>query len=72
MANPKKKHTRMRRNMRRAENWRISTINLSKCSHCGKSALSHQVCPECGFYAGELIVPRKIKKEKTEEGGTPS
>lgn len=69
MANPKKKHTRMRRNMRRAENWKIAPLNLSKCSNCGGKSLSHQVCPECGFYKGELIVPRKIKKKKEGKEG---
>lgn len=67
MANPKKKHTRMRRNMRRAHNWRIESSNLSKCSHCGGAMLSHQTCPECGFYNGELILPRKVKKKKEGE-----
>ena len=66
MANPKKKHTRMRTDMRRSQNWRIKAVNLSKCSHCGQPNLSHQVCPECGFYNGELIVPRKVKKKEEE------
>jgi large subunit ribosomal protein L32 len=66
MANPKKKHTRMRRNMRRAGNWRIQAPVLSKCSHCGKPMVPHQVCRECGFYNGELIIPRKIKKKEEE------
>ena len=68
MANPKKKHTRMRRGMRRANNWRISAVNLSRCSHCGAGTESHHVCPECGFYNGELILPRKVKKKEGEEG----
>lgn len=67
MANPKKKHTRMRRGMRRSANWTIQAENLSKCTNCGSPSLSHQVCPECGFYQGELILPRKVKK-KGEEG----
>ena len=66
MANPKKKHTRMRRNMRRAANWRIEGANLSKCSNCGMAMASHHVCPECGFYNGELIIPRKVKKKEGE------
>ncbi len=73
MANPKKKHTRMRRNMRRAANWAISGPNLSRCTNCGNSKISHRVCPECGFYNGELIVAKKMKKKKEgEEGGTQS
>ncbi len=66
MANPKKKHTRMRRDLRRSANWKIAAVNLSKCSHCGLAARSHHVCPECGYYNGELIVPRKVKKKEEE------
>ena len=69
MANPKKKHTRMRTDLRRSANWRITAQSLSKCSHCGATALPHHVCPECGFYGGELLIPRKIKKK--EEGQPP-
>ena len=67
MANPKKKHTRMRRNMRRAANWQIHAANFGKCSQCGAPSLSHHVCPECGFYQNELILPRKIKKKDEEK-----
>lgn len=69
MANPKKKHTRMRRDMRRASNWKIKHLHLSKCSHCGAANISHQICPECGFYNGELILPKKIKEKKKEGEG---
>ena len=67
MANPKKKHTRMRRGMRRSAKWKIEGPNLSKCAHCGSPCRSHHVCPECGFYKGELIVPGKIQKKKETE-----
>ncbi len=66
MANPKKKHTRMRRDMRRSANWRLEAPNLSKCSNCGAQSLAHQICSECGFYKGELIIPKKVKKKKEE------
>ena len=68
MANPKKKHTRMRTSMRRASNWRIAQVNLSKCSNCGAPTLSHHVCTECGYYNGTLVLPRKVKKKKEGEG----
>lgn len=72
MANPKKKHTSMRTGMRRSNNWRIVGENLSKCSNCAAPALSHQVCPKCGFYKGQLVSAPKIKKSKKDqekEGG---
>ncbi len=69
MANPKKKHTRMRTDLRRSANWKLASPNLSKCSHCGMSMISHHICPECGFYNGDLILPKKVKKKQ--EGEQP-
>lgn len=63
MPNPKKKHSPSRRNMRRAANWKIEAMNLSKCPQCGAPKMSHRVCPSCGFYNGELVVARKTKKK---------
>jgi len=67
MPNPKKKHTPSRRDSRRASNWRVQAQNSSKCPQCGGPRLPHKVCIACGFYNGELIMPRKEKK-KPEEG----
>jgi len=66
MPNPKKKHTPSRRDMRRAANWKLTAANFQKCPNCGAIKLPHQVCPKCGFYNGELILPPKTKKEKKE------
>lgn len=58
----------MRRGMRRSANWRIEASNLSKCSHCGAPARSHQICPDCGYYKDELILPKKVKADKKNQG----
>ncbi|HOW28846.1 MAG TPA: 50S ribosomal protein L32 [Elusimicrobiota bacterium] len=68
MPNPKKKHTPSRRDMRRAQNWRLEFGSLSRCSQCGAARMPHRVCPACGFYGGELILPPKVKKDKKKEG----
>ena len=60
MPNPKRKHTRMRRDMRRA-NWKLENPNFGNCPRCGAPKLPHRVCPECGFYKDELVVVRKEK-----------
>jgi len=54
----------MRRNMRRAANWRIDVPNMSKCPQCGEPKLSHRICPSCGFYNGELLITKKEKKKE--------
>jgi large subunit ribosomal protein L32 len=63
MPNPKRKHTRMRRDMRRA-NWKLTSQNVGACPRCGAAKMSHMVCPECGFYKDELVI---TKKEKSKE-----
>jgi large subunit ribosomal protein L32 len=67
MANPKKKHTPMRRNMRRASNFRLESINLSKCSQCSAEIIPHRVCPKCGYYRGEMILAPHKQKKKSDE-----
>lgn len=67
MANPKKKHTPMRRDMRRSNNFKLIAASLSKCSHCGTAILPHRICPACGYYKGELALAPKQKKKRGEE-----
>jgi large subunit ribosomal protein L32 len=62
MPTPKRKHTPHRRDCRRSANSKLDAINAGKCSNCGLPKLPHRVCPACGFYNGELIIPRKVKK----------
>lgn len=58
---PKRKHSKGRRNMRRAHH-ALQPRNLIACSNCGSMRLSHTVCSNCGFYEGREVV--EIKKEK--------
>jgi large subunit ribosomal protein L32 len=67
MANPKKKHTPMRRDMRRSANFKLVAASLAKCPQCSATILPHHVCQACGFYNGELISPRKEPKKKGEK-----
>jgi large subunit ribosomal protein L32 len=66
MPNPKRKHTPSRRDSRRAANWTVKARNSSKCPQCGAAKLPHHICPSCGFYNGELIAPKKVKKKAAE------
>lgn len=69
MPNPKRKHTRSRRDSRRAANWRLDPPSVSLCKNCGGERAPHRVCRHCGFYAGELVMPRKTKKTAGGESG---
>ncbi len=66
MPNPKRKHSPHRRDCRRSANSKITAENSNKCSNCGAPKMPHRVCPECGFYNGQLVVPKKAKKSKVQ------
>ncbi len=63
MAHPMRKHSRGRRDKRRA-NWKLTFPSLSKCPQCGKMLIPHRVCPQCGFSRGKQIIEVKEKKKK--------
>jgi large subunit ribosomal protein L32 len=69
MPNPKRKHTRSRRDSRRASNWKVEVGSINACPHCGAPRLPHHVCPSCGFYNDQLVQPHKEKKGKAEGAG---
>ncbi len=64
MANPTHRHTRSRRDKRRA-NWKIdSPPNIIVCPECSEPAISHRVCPSCGIYRGKKIIEIVEKEAK--------
>ncbi|MDD2731608.1 MAG: 50S ribosomal protein L32 [Candidatus Pacebacteria bacterium] len=66
MANPKQRHTKSRRNKRRAHIY-IQEPILGLCPKCGKRVRSHTVCQYCGYYKGIEIIDvfkKLTKKEK--------
>ncbi len=55
MANPTHRHTRARRDKRRA-NWKGEGPNLGLCPECKEPKLSHRACPSCGMYNGRRVI----------------
>ncbi|UCC67944.1 MAG: 50S ribosomal protein L32 [Armatimonadota bacterium] len=55
---PKRRHSRSRRNKRRA-NWRLKAPNLMPCPDCRALRLPHRACPACGNYGGQAVVEIK-------------
>ena len=52
---PKNKSSKARRDKRRA-NWKMSAMNLVKCSKCGELMVPHRVCKNCGSYNKKEII----------------
>ena len=65
MPNPKRQHSVMRGRQRRTH-YKAKVASIGICPQCKKPALSHRVCPSCGFYKGKMVVDvtPKVKGKK--------
>jgi large subunit ribosomal protein L32 len=61
MPNPKRRHSKARRDQRRAHD-AIAAPQTLPCKNCGEPHLPHRMCPVCGQYKG-----RQIKNMEQEE-----
>lgn len=59
MPNPKRRHSKTRRDKRRTHD-SLSAPGLSLCPHCREPKQPHRVCPHCGHYKGKEIVEVKV------------
>ena len=50
MAVPKRKLSKARRDMRRAQWMKTEAPTTNPCPNCGEPRLSHRACPHCGKY----------------------
>jgi len=55
MPNPKRRHSKARRDKRRSHD-HLHTHSLSKCPQCNEDKLPHRVCPNCGTYKGRPAI----------------
>jgi large subunit ribosomal protein L32 len=55
MPNPKRRHSKSRRDKRRAHD-ALTAPSLSECPNCHEPKLPHRVCPHCGFYKGKQTI----------------
>ena len=58
MPNPKRRHSKSRRDMRRAHD-HLASPGLSLCPNCQEPRLPHRVCARCGFYKGRAVIEVK-------------
>lgn len=55
MPNPKRRHSKARRDKRRAHD-HLTAPGTSLCPHCHETKLPHRVCPHCGYYKGKPVM----------------
>jgi large subunit ribosomal protein L32 len=55
MPNPKRRHSKTRRDKRRTHD-SLTTPSLSRCPNCQDPKLPHRVCTNCGQYAGRQVL----------------
>lgn len=55
MANPKRRHSKARRDKRRAHDALVRP-SASVCPECGEIKIPHRVCKHCGNYRGREVV----------------
>lgn len=60
MANPKRRHSKARRDKRRTHD-ALRRVGTSLCSNCGETKLPHRVCGACGYYRDREVIEVKEK-----------
>ncbi len=55
MPNPKRRHSRARRNKRRTHD-RLAAPAEAECPQCNALMLPHRACQACGFYKGREVI----------------
>lgn len=55
MANPKRRHSKARRDRRRAHD-ALDQPAKSVCPNCGEPKLPHRACSHCGHYRGRTVI----------------
>jgi large subunit ribosomal protein L32 len=58
---PKKKRTQSRRGARKSH-ISLKAPTLTSCAQCGQKIPPHQVCPECGYYKGIMVIETKVQE----------
>ena len=59
MAVPKRKQSPSRTGMRRAQNMKISSVNVVEDKKSGEYRLSHHIDPKTGMYRGKQVLDPK-------------
>jgi large subunit ribosomal protein L32 len=64
MAVPKRRQSKSRSAIRRAQVMKQPLPHFSACPRCGEARISHRVCGACGYYKDRMVV-EKPQDEQT-------
>lgn len=59
---PKKKHSKSRRDMRRAQHDKMAAPVVVSCPKCQEVMRPHRVCPSCGYYRNREVLPPPVEE----------
>jgi large subunit ribosomal protein L32 len=59
MAVPKRKQSKSRSAIRRAQVMKQPVPQVVPCPRCGEAQLPHRVCQACGYYKDRLVVQKE-------------
>ncbi len=63
MAVPKRRQSKSRSAIRRAQVMKKAVPNFVPCSHCGEPKLTHRMCAACGYYRDRLVIAPKEEEQ---------
>jgi len=58
MPNPKRRHSKARRDRRRTHD-ALTAPSFSECPHCHEMKMPHRACAYCGYYKKREVVSVK-------------
>jgi large subunit ribosomal protein L32 len=61
MGNPARRHSKTRRDTRRAQTWKLAVPGMVECPQCHEMKLAHRVCDNCGYYNNKVVIEKKEK-----------
>lgn len=63
MAVPKRKQSKSRSAIRRAQVMKRPVTHSIPCPRCGEQKLSHRICPGCGYYRDRLVIEKQDEEQ---------
>lgn len=63
MAVPKRRQSKSRSAIRRAQVMKRTAMPSIPCPRCDEPKLPHRVCPGCGYYRDRLVIEKRDEEQ---------